>query len=524
MTDKPELPAAQNPVPPPDPFDMGGRRDFGIIAVVIVLVVLIGAAVFIFTRSGSTPSVGKAPVLGPEDVASVGQKVIQKTDVDRFVDEVYPALTAGAMATPPEMLRLQLAQDPQFCRDFLGQMLIRDAIAQYAKAQGVYETEEFRNRFQSQIEMVAVTEMLRTVTEVSPSEAETRKFYDEDKFWFSSATEKAKYDEVKHLIPTAMGRQKVLDLLASLRKQASVSAPDWDASVIATIDFGDEKMDITVEKFEEEASKYPEKRQVEIRTMEGRQKLLDGIVERYAAIREARRRGLMDDPKVTSIAENVRPNVAAERLAVELLGSGFDQRINEKYEQVKGLPEYRNAIYHLAHILVRLRDPMTDEEKQKARDRMQAIKDRLAQGDSFEKLAKIMSDDATSGAKGGDLGQFPHSVITPDVGRAVSGLNKGQLSEIVETGAGLHIFKALEDPAYSDNPVSVKATIRKEIMKEGFQLVEQKARESFPVFVNDAAAMAACGVDTMRQQPPGSEGMSLEDLAREQMKQSPSSP
>ncbi len=500
-----------------DPFDISGRKDFGIITVVVLFVVLIGAAVYLFSHKSGGTSVTKAPKLGPDDVASVGSKIIKKGDVDYFISDVFPALTAGTMQAPPEMLKMQLAQDENFCRQFLGQMLVRESIMQFAESQGVFETAEFKKRYSDQLEMVAVTEMFKRLMDVKPTEEEKHKFWEDDKRWFTGKSgEKAPYDQVKDMVPTAMGRQKILDYLEAIRKAAKISTPNWDGPVIATVE-GDagQKQEITLVQFEEEAGKFPEEQQAELRSPDGREKLLRQMGDRFLAVEEAKRQGLVKDPKVIAAAEHVRANVAAERLAKDLLGNGLEKKVDEKYEQVKTQPEYRNARYHVAHILVRMKEPVSEEDKQKARAKMADIQKRLKAGEDFAKLAKAQSEDTNSGANGGDLGVRAHAELVPEFANALGHLSKGQISDVIQTEFGLHIVKALEDPQYTDDPAAAKALIRKDVMKEGFQMVEQKAKDGFPVFVNDAAALTACGIDPNRPQKVPHDGLSLEDLARE---------
>lgn len=494
---------------------MSGRRDFGIIMLVAVFLLLAGAAFYLFGIRNSKPPAAAAPKLGPDDVASVGPKVITRTDVQFFIDEVYPRLTAGSLVSSTEALRMQLAQDEKFCREFLGQMFVREAIGQYAQAQGVYDTETFRKRYDAQVEMMAVAEMLHRMTDIHPTEEEMHRFFDADRKWFARDGEKkkVKFEEVRELVPVAMGRQQVFDYMEKLRGEIKSTPPNWDGPVVTTIDFGGEKKEVTLKDFEDEISKFPDTQQFEARTPEGRDKMLQSIVERHAVVHDARQKGMMKDPSVLKIADEVKPNVAAERLALDHLGTALDKKIDEKYEAVKTLPEYRNARYHVAHILIRMGDPMTDADKQKARARMDEIYTKLKGGEDFAKLAGAYSEDATSAPKGGDIGIRMHTQLVPEFTAAISQLKKGEMSGIIETAAGLHVAQALEDPQYSDSPDTVRALIRKEFMQEGFKAVEDQARTRFPIFVNDSAAFAACGFVPGRS---AADGLSLEELAAQQ--------
>lgn len=83
------------------------------------------------------------------------------------------------------------------------------------------------------------------------------------------------------------------------------------------------------------------------------------------------------------------------------------------------------------HILVK-----TEEEAKE-------IKQLLAQGADFKQLAKERSKGPTA-EKGGDLGVVTKGDLLPELDKAISALNVGQVSEIIKTEIGYHIFKRTE--------------------------------------------------------------------------------
>jgi len=68
------------------------------------------------------------------------------------------------------------------------------------------------------------------------------------------------------------------------------------------------------------------------------------------------------------------------------------------------------------------------------------VRDKLARGDSFEKLAESYSD-CPSKAKGGDLGTIAEGTMTKRFEDAVFALTPGERSGIVETEFGFHIME-----------------------------------------------------------------------------------
>ncbi len=64
---------------------------------------------------------------------------------------------------------------------------------------------------------------------------------------------------------------------------------------------------------------------------------------------------------------------------------------------------------------------------------------RLTKGDSFEKVAKEMSEDRTSGPKGGALGCIRPEYLEPEVRKVLGTLEPDKLSPVIKTAWGCHI-------------------------------------------------------------------------------------
>ena len=114
--------------------------------------------------------------------------------------------------------------------------------------------------------------------------------------------------------------------------------------------------------------------------------------------------------------------------------------LKEYYTQNKqslGVPEQVRA----RHILFKLEPAASQDEKNKAWERAQAVLKRLQAGEDFTKLAAAHSDDEGTKAKGGDLGYFAPGQMVPDFEDAAFYTNPGETSDIVETKYGYHIIK-----------------------------------------------------------------------------------
>lgn len=103
------------------------------------------------------------------------------------------------------------------------------------------------------------------------------------------------------------------------------------------------------------------------------------------------------------------------------------------------LPEIPTE-YKISHILLYPR--ASDEKKAAAREKLQGILDRVKAGEDFADLAREYSQDPGSAANGGDLGYFRRdSGFIQEFVNAAFALDKGEVSDIVETVYGYHIIK-----------------------------------------------------------------------------------
>ena len=145
--------------------------------------------------------------------------------------------------------------------------------------------------------------------------------------------------------------------------------------------------------------------------------------------------------------------MTAERVKVQYLeldvstldpGIGIDeQTVQELYNEQAAkyvTPEER----HARHILVRLLPDADEAATAAALEKAQGIVARLDAGESFEDLAKELSDDPGSAANGGDLGFFGRGVMAPEFETAVFELQQGERSQAVKTPFGFHIIELVE--------------------------------------------------------------------------------
>jgi len=87
---------------------------------------------------------------------------------------------------------------------------------------------------------------------------------------------------------------------------------------------------------------------------------------------------------------------------------------------------------------------ITREEKAYAKNKIEGLRKRIIDGEDFETLAKIYSEDPGSALKGGELGDFSRGVMYPEFESAAFALQKNEISPVIETEAGYHILKLIK--------------------------------------------------------------------------------
>ncbi|KAA0890268.1 molecular chaperone SurA [Pusillimonas sp. ANT_WB101] len=95
---------------------------------------------------------------------------------------------------------------------------------------------------------------------------------------------------------------------------------------------------------------------------------------------------------------------------------------------------------HARHILIKISKVMSD---QAAHDRVEQLRQRILNGESFEDLAKRYSEDA-SAPQGGDLGWLTPGETVPAFEQAMNALQPGQVSEPVRSQFGWHLIQVIE--------------------------------------------------------------------------------
>ena len=120
----------------------------------------------------------------------------------------------------------------------------------------------------------------------------------------------------------------------------------------------------------------------------------------------------------------------------------------------------------------------SDEDKAAAKAKAQECLDKINSGElSFEDAVEQYSDDTGSKEKKGDVGWDKLTTFVDSYQTALEGLNKGDVSDVVESTYGYHIIKCT-DYFHVDNQVDDINRVPKAIKKYVSNVVKTQAEST----------------------------------------------
>jgi peptidyl-prolyl cis-trans isomerase D len=219
----------------------------------------------------------------------------------------------------------------------------------------------------------------------------------------------------------------------------------------------------------------------------------------------------LGDDEIGSYYEANRPQFETpEQVKVEYLvldaanlpgvSAPSDEKLREAYTahpERFGQPERRRA----RHVLVTAptgADPAVDAQAKAA---IEAARERIAKGEDFAAVAKEVSQDPGSKARGGDLGEFGRGVMDPAFEEAVFSMPVGQLSGPVRSRFGYHLIETTGITPASTKPFEdARAELIDELTKQ----------ESSALFFDQSERLATLAYETPDSLAPAAEQLGLQ--------------
>jgi len=172
--------------------------------------------------------------------------------------------------------------------------------------------------------------------------------------------------------------------------------------------------------------------------------------------------------------QDLRSQITTERMQATILG---DVKITpaEVKDFFSLIPKdslpYFNSEVELGELI--FKPSVNEEERLKAMNKAQELRDRIVNdGEDFAELASQYSEDLGSAKLGGDLGWAKRNTFVPEFEASAYTLEKGEISELVETQFGFHVLQLIERRG---NTVKVRHILIKPVITQAdLDLAAQK--------------------------------------------------
>jgi len=258
------------------------------------------------------------------------------------------------------------------------------------------------------------------------------------------------FEEAKAKISHTLLAKKKRQLIHQYYSEAKVNTSPSEDGVLAKV--GDDAL--TEESLAPILARVSEKERERVR-----RRWINYFIEKEVFSKEAKKVGLENDPEVADELERRREEVLADAFA--------KQFITQKYP----ISNRDIAGYYQAH-LEEFQRPLRMKVRSirvETRKEAEEILEALQEGASFERLA--MKDSIHPAAPlAGNIGWFGKGEKDAALERAASSLEKGQISDIVKTGAGYEILKLTNKKGGEVRPLEeVEKGIRIKLTQQRFE-------------------------------------------------------
>ena len=179
---------------------------------------------------------------------------------------------------------------------------------------------------------------------------------------------------------------------------------------------------------------------------------------------------------------NTYRNVIKQELATrEVQRRIISERIKISKKEIEDFVKHKSHIfkednqYKISNILISLTETPSINEKMNAKNKIKMVRDKFEGGEKFSSLARSYSDSGNS-MSGGDLGWRKISEVPKIFLEDLEKLEKGAISNIIETINGFYIFY-LEDKKEVDNIQIEERKARHILIKKNALITDDIAKD-----------------------------------------------
>jgi len=227
---------------------------------------------------------------------------------------------------------------------------------------------------------------------------------------------------------------------------------------------------------------------------------LDEYLEREGLAGQIEEQNLLPIEQVEAEVAEFRKQMLISRYFEEFLRERVtDEAVRNFY--ATNPEQFQAKKIHVAHILLRTHQAMSEAERQALLTKAQEVYSRANAQEDFALLAREYSEDQLSAQQAGDLGWLQEGAIDPTFSNKVFAMKAGELSEPVVTPFGFHVIKVIEGPQVIKQPFeSVSGDIRYRLRQEAKQAELERLRQAAKIEKNDSAAKVTAQSEDDRAQ------------------------
>jgi peptidylprolyl isomerase len=188
------------------------------------------------------------------------------------------------------------------------------------------------------------------------------------------------------------------------------------------------------------------------------ERLVRSELMRKAVLNEARQKGWDKRAELQPVLERARDQVIVSSFVSSVAKPGDDYPSEEEIKQfyeVNKTQLLAPAQFQLAQIFIPAAEGGDTTKAEEARKKIGEVSAKMGKpGADFAKLAKEYSAHKESAERGGELGWIGEDQMVPEIRRAVTGMNKGEVSAPIKSAAGWHLIKLLDKKPATTRPMA----------------------------------------------------------------------
>ncbi|MBW2562007.1 MAG: peptidylprolyl isomerase [Deltaproteobacteria bacterium] len=268
------------------------------------------------------------------------------------------------------------------------------------------------------------------------------------------------------------------------------------------------ELEVTLQPVMERIKKIPEEKKRKEVTAQARMAVMNQLINRMLIEQEAAKRKIaVTDEEVNRALENLlkakgisvqkfketmaaqdltlktyKDEIRRERIKGKVIERTVKSKVSISEEEIgkyyaKHREEYEGkAATRIRQILIVKPKDAPDSATKTLRTQAEAVLKKLKKGESFDLLVGTHSQGPAAGS-GGDLGFVEKGMMFPEVDTVAFSLQKGEISEVIESPVGFHIIKITDRRGAGIKPIE---EVRQEIFgKIGNEKMKKKFEEWF---------------------------------------------